>query len=139
MEAAAAADAPGGCNDEQGRRLHLAGLDAQALPALPLLQQVIGNGALLRAVLAVKSILALDHTHVRPEAQLPAGIPQGQGHIKIRHTGVLNGGIFQRGMLIADGTAGYHNVAGADIQINAAAGTDANEGIRADIGQLKKF
>ena len=73
---------------------------------------------------------------MRPEAQLPAGIPQGQGHVKIRDTGVLNGGIFQRGVLIADGAAGYHNVAGADIQINAAAGADADEGIRADIGQL---
>ena len=39
-------------------------------------------------------------------------------------------------MLIADSAAGYHNVAGADIQINAAAGADADEGIRADIGQL---
>ena len=43
VEAAAAADTQSSGHDEQSRAFHFAGLDTQALPAFPLLQQFIVN------------------------------------------------------------------------------------------------
>ena len=121
---------------KEGCGLHFAGFHSQALPALPFLQQVIVDGALLRAVLAVEGVFALDYAYMGPESKLPAGIPQSNGHIEVRHGGVFNGGILQRSMFKADGTAGHHHVPGTDLQINAAAGAYPDEGIRADVAEL---
>ena len=62
MEAGTAADAQSVSNHEQSGGLHLTGLHAQAFPALPLLKQLIVDGGLLGAVLAVERILALHDT-----------------------------------------------------------------------------
>ena len=121
---------------KEGCGLHFAGFHSQALPALPFLQQVIVDRALLRAVLAVEGVLALDYAYMGPESQFPAGIPQGNSHIEVRHGGVFNGGILQRGMFKADGTAGDHHIPGTDLQIDTAAGAYPDEGICADVAEL---
>ena len=41
-------------------------------------------------------------------------------------------GVFQRGMLISDGSRGDHYIPGQNVHGDAAAGADPNEGIRAD-------
>ena len=61
VEAGAAASAQCRRHHKQGSGLHLTGLDAQALPALPLSLQLIIDRGFLRAMLTVKAVLALDH------------------------------------------------------------------------------
>ena len=71
-----------------------------------------------------------------PVAKVLACSLQGGGNVKIRNCRELNGGIFQRSMLIADGTGGNHHITGADIHIDAAAGAHPDKSIRADGSQL---
>ena len=87
-------------------------------------------------MLAVESVLALDHAGVVAVSTLPGGLHQSGGHLKIRHGGILDGGVLPAGMLKADGAGGDDDVAGLHIQMDAAAGAHPEEGIRADIVQL---
>ena len=87
-------------------------------------------------MLAVESVLALDHAGVVAVSTLPGGLHQSGGHLKIRHGRILDGGVLPAGMLKADGAGGDDDVAGLHIQMDAAAGAHPEEGIRADIVQL---
>ena len=136
MEAAAAADAQSGGHHEQGRGLHLAGLDPQTFPGLPLIEQLIAHRHTLGAVLAVEAVLALDHAGVAGLAHGPGGLRQSAGDAEIRHGGELDGGVLQAGVLKPDGPGGHHDVSGLDVQIDAAAGAHPDKGVRADGGQL---
>ena len=69
-------------------------------------------------------------------AQRTRRLHQRCGHLEVGHGGVLDGRILPAGMLEADGAGGHHHVAGADIQIDAAAGTHPDKGVGADIVQL---
>ena len=129
-------DTQGAGHHEQGRGLHLAGLDAQPLPALPFLEKVVVDRGLFGAVLAVEGILALDNTHMIPVAQIIGGLLQGAGDAEIAHGGKLDGGILQRGVLIADGTVCDDHIAGQHIHVDTAAGAHPDEGVRADGSQL---
>ena len=131
MEAGAAAAAQGGGHHEHGGALHLAGLDAQALPGLPLLQQFVADGHTGGAVLAVEAVLALDDAGMVAVAQGVGRFHQGAGHGKVRHGGELDGGVLTAGMLEADGAGGDDHIAGLDIQVDAAAGAHPDERIRA--------
>ena len=136
MEAAAAADAQSGGHHEQGRGLHLAGLDPQALPRLPLAEQLVAHGHTLGAVLAVEAVLALDHAGVAGLAHGTGGLHQGAGDAEVRHGGELYGGVLQAGVLKADGPGGHHDVPGLDVQVDAAAGAHPDKGVGPDGGQL---
>ena len=59
MEAGTAAAAQRICHDEQRGGLHLTCQNTEALPGFPFLQQLIGDGHLRRAVLAVECVLCL--------------------------------------------------------------------------------
>ena len=87
-------------------------------------------------MLTVEGILALHHAHLRPLAQRTGRLHQRCGHLEVGHGGVLDGRILPAGVLEADGAGGHHHVAGADIQIDAAAGTHPDKGVGADIVQL---
>ena len=136
MEARAAPAAQRVGHHKQRRRLHLAGLHAQPLPRLPLVQQLIGHGHPRRTVLAVKRVLALHHAGV---VAVSAGLGrrhQSAGDLEIRHGGVLDGGVLLTGMFKPDGAGGNDHVAGLHVQVNAAAGAHADEGVGADVVQL---
>ena len=90
MEARTAANAQSICHHEQSRRLHFAGLDAQTLPAFPLVEQLVVYGALLGAVLAVESILTLDNTGVGVVTHLLTGSLQSQCDLEVCNCGILN-------------------------------------------------
>ena len=136
MEARATAAAKRVGHDEERGRLHLAGLDAETLPALPLLQKLIVDGALLGAVLPVETVLALHDTGVRAVAEVLRRLTQRERHVEVCHGGVLNGRILQRGVLVADRAGGDDHVAGLHVDVDAAAGAGADEGIRAELMQL---
>ncbi len=97
---------------EQRGGLHLAGLDTQPLPSLPLVQQLVGHGHAGGAVLAVERVLALDDAHLCALAQRPGRLDQRGGDLEVRHRGVLDGGVFLTGVLKADRAGGHHHVAG---------------------------
>jgi hypothetical protein len=67
---------------EQRGGFHLAGLHAQPLPGIPLVLELVPHGGLLRAVLAVKAVLALDHAGVQGIAQCFRGRHQAAGHAR---------------------------------------------------------
>ena len=87
-------------------------------------------------MLTVEGILALHHACMGTVAQSQACIPQGQGHIKVRHGRKLRRGILKGGMFKADGAGGYHHVSRKHIQIDTAAGTHPDKGVGADGSQL---
>ena len=87
-------------------------------------------------MLAVKRILALDHAGVETIAPGLGGLHQGGGHVEIGHGRILDGGVLPAGMLKADGAGGDDHIPGLHIQVDAAAGAHADEGVRADIVQL---
>ena len=61
---------------------------------------------------------------------------QRAGHLEIRDSGVLDGGVLPAGPLHSHRAGGHHHVAGAHVQVDAAAGAHPDEGIRADVVQL---
>ena len=136
MEATATADIQRRCHHEQSGRLHLTGFDTKALPALPLLEQVIVDRGLFRAVLSIEGILALHNAHMGTVAQILGGRLQGGGDVKIRHCRELNGCILQRSMLETDGATGDHHITGADVHVDAATGADTDKSVRTDRCQL---
>ena len=69
-------------------------------------------------------------------AQVLTGLLQRGGDFKIRHGRKFNGGVFQGGMLIADGTGGHHHIPRLNLQVDTAAGAHPDEGIRPDGCQL---
>ena len=87
-------------------------------------------------MLAVESVLALDHAGMDAVAQVLTGGFQRLRHTEVRNGRVLNGGIFQRSMLITDSAGGHDHVAGQHIHGDSAAGTHPNEGVRTDVVQL---
>ena len=87
-------------------------------------------------MLAVEGILALHHTGVGAVAQSFAGSFQSGGDLKIRHRRELDGRVFQRGVLKTDSTSGNHHVPRQHLHVDAAAGANPDEGIRADVMQL---
>ena len=101
MEAGTAAAAERGGDDEHRGGLHFARLDAEALPALPLLQKLVVDGALFGAVLAVEAVLALDNAGVRRVAESERGLAQGKGDVKVGDGRELDGRILARGVLKA--------------------------------------
>ena len=122
--------------DEEGGRFHLAGLNAQALPCFPLLQELIRNGHLGGAVLTVEGILTLDNAGVGTLAHSLRSLTEGQSNIQIGYCRILNGSILHRGMLKADGTGSNNDIAGLYIQVNTATGTYADKGICANVVEL---
>ena len=87
-------------------------------------------------MLAVKAVLALDHADVEGIAHCLGSVYQRIGDLPVRHGGKFDGGIFQAGVLKADGAGGHHNVAGLHVQVDAAAGAGADKGVRAALVQL---
>ena len=87
-------------------------------------------------MLAIEGVLALHHAGFQGLAQVFGGLYQGAGDVEIGHGRVLDGGILPAGVLKADGPGGHHHVAGAHVQVDAAAGAHPDEGIRADVVQL---
>ena len=136
MEAAAAADVKGGGHHKQRSGFHLTGLDAQALPRLPLIEQLIAHRHPGRAVLAIKAVLALDHTGVAGLAHRLGRLNERIGNADVRHGRELNRRILPAGPLMADSAGGHHNISGLDLQIYAAAGADPDKCVRADGSQL---
>ena len=115
VEAGAAAAAERGGDDEHCGGLHFACLDAKALPALPLLQKLVVDGALFRRVRAVVAVLALDDAGVGAVAELFGCLTKGEGDVEIGDGGELDGRVFERGVLVADGAGGDDDVAGLDV------------------------
>ena len=136
MEAAAAAAVQGISHHKEGGGLHFTGLDVQALPGLPFVEQLIGYRHTLGAVLAVERVLALNDAYLGTLAQRPGRLDQRGGDLEVRHRGVLDGGIFPAGMLQADRAGGDHHVTAADIQLDAAAGPYADKRVSADVVQF---
>ena len=87
-------------------------------------------------MLSVKSVLALHHAHMVPDAQLIRRLLQGGGHLKVRHSGPLQRCILLAGAVHADAAVGDDHITGLHIQIHAAGGAHANEGICAAHFQL---
>ena len=87
-------------------------------------------------MLAVKAVLALDHADVEGIIQRIGSVYQCVGDLPVRHGGEFDGGVFQTGVLEADGAGGHHNVAGLHVQVDAAAGASADEGVRTALVQF---
>ena len=87
-------------------------------------------------MLAVKAVLALDHADVEGITHRLGSVYQCVGDLPVRHGGEFDGGVFQTGVLEADGTGGHHNVAGLHVQVDAAAGAGADKGVRAALVQF---
>ena len=87
-------------------------------------------------MLTIKRILALDDAGVGAVAQTLTGSFQRGRDVKVRHGGELNGGVFQRGMLVTDSARGDNHVPGQNVHGDTAAGAHPDEGIRADGRQL---
>ena len=87
-------------------------------------------------MLAVERVLALNDAYLGTLAQRLGRLDQCGSDLEVRHRGVLDGGIFPAGMLKADRAGGDHNIAAADIQLNAAAGPYADKRVSADVVQL---
>lgn len=133
MEAGTAAAAQRICHDEQRGGLHLTCQNTEALPGFPFLQQLIGDGHLRRAVLAVECVLALHDADMRLLTHGERSLTQGIGHIKVGNGRILERRIFLRRVLKADGSRRNDDIAGLDLQVDAAAGTDADERVRTDV------
>ena len=71
--------------------LHFACLDAKALPALPLLKELVVDRALFGAVLDVEAVLALDDAGVGAVAELFGCLTKGEGDVEIGDSGELDG------------------------------------------------
>ncbi len=123
-------------HNKQRRGFHLGSLTAHPFPGFPFIQQLIAHRHSLRLMLAIKSILALNHTSVVGMSQLLTGSYQGVCHIKICDSRIFDGGIFPAGALHPDSAGGYHDVAALYIQLDAAAGAHTNKGIRSTEHQL---
>ena len=87
-------------------------------------------------MLPVEGILALHNAGVRALSHCQRGLTQRKCNVDIRYGGILDRRVFLRGMFKADGAGGDDNIAGLHVQLNAAAGADTDEGIRADVVQL---
>ena len=87
-------------------------------------------------MLAVKAVLALDDAGMEGIAQGLRGPYQVVHDAEIRHGGELQGGVFQAGVLKADGAGCHHDVPGLYVYVNAAAGPRADEGVRAALVEL---
>ncbi len=100
-------------------------------------KQLQGSGysvdACGEAVLPVEAVLALHDTGVRAVAEALRRLTQRECHVEVCHGGVLNGRVLQRGVLVADRAGGDDHVAGLHIDVDAAAGAGADEGIRAEL------
>ena len=87
-------------------------------------------------MLAVKAVLALDDARMQRQTQSFRGPGKAVGDPQVRHRRILDRRVFQAGVLKADGAGGHHDVAGLDVQVDAAAGAGADEGVRAAFVQL---
>ena len=136
VEAGAAAHPQGGGTAEQGGGLHLGGQDTQALPRLPLVEQLLAHWHPLGVVLSIEGILALHHAGVPGLAQVFGSLHQGTLHLIVGHGGELDGGVLPAGPLVADRAGGDHHIVALNGQGDAAAGAHPDEGVRADVVQL---
>ena len=136
VEAGAAAYPQGGGAAEQGGGLHLGGQDTQALPRLPLVEQLLAHWHPLGVVLSIEGILALHHAGVPGLAQVFGSLHQGSLHLIVGHGGELDGGVLPAGPLVADRAGGDHHIVALNGQGDAAAGAHPDEGVRADVVQL---
>ena len=87
-------------------------------------------------MLAVERVLALHHAHLRPLAQRSGSLYQRGSHLKVGHRRILDGRILPAGVFKADRAGGHHHVAGAHVQVDAAAGAHPQKRVRADVVQL---
>ena len=87
-------------------------------------------------MLAVKTVLALDHAHMQGQPQGPGSLSQAACHVKIRHSGELDGGVLRAGVFEADGAGGHHDIPGLHVDVDAAAGAGADKGIGAALVEL---
>ncbi len=132
VEAGAAPDAQCRRAAEQRRRLHLRGQHPQALPGLPLGEQLVGHGHTGGAVLAIEGVLALNDPRVPGLPQGLGGLHQGGLHLVVGHGGELDGGVLPRGPLVADGPGGNDHIVALDLEGDAPAGAHPDEGMYAD-------
>ena len=79
------------------------------------MQKLVVDGALFRGVLAVEAVLALDDAGVGEVAELFGCLTKGEGDVEIGDGGELDGRVFERGVLVADGAGGDDDVAGLDV------------------------
>ena len=84
MEAAAAAAVQGISHHKEGGGLHFTGLDVQALPGLPFVEQLIGYRHTLGAVLAVERVLALNDAYLGTLAQRLGRLDQCGGDLEVQ-------------------------------------------------------
>ena len=87
-------------------------------------------------MLAVECVLALHDTDMRLLTHGERSLTQGIGHIKVGNGRILERRIFLRRVLKADGSRRNDDIAGLNLQVDAAAGTDADERVRTDVVQL---
>ena len=87
-------------------------------------------------MLAVEAVLALHDADVVGKAQRLCLVAQGGRHLEVGHGGELDGQILAAGALHADGGIDHHKVAGLDVELHAAAGAHAHEGLHAELRQL---
>lgn len=66
-------------------------------------------------MLAVEAVLALDDAGVGAVAELFGCLTKGEGDVEIGDGGELDGRVFERGVLVADGAGGDDDVAGLDV------------------------
>ena len=87
-------------------------------------------------MLTVEGVLALYHAGVSAIAELLTCTLECHSNVEARNSREFDGCIFHRGVLVADGSGGYHDIAGHNVKIDTAAGTDADEGVSTDSGEL---
>ena len=136
MEAGAAPDAAAGRHHEQGRALHLAGLHPQALPSLPFVLEFCADRHPPRGVLPIEAVLGLYHPGVDGLAHTLSRCHQCIGDRQIRRCRKFNGRVLPAGTLLTDGGGGHHNIAGAHLEVDPAAGTHPDKCISPDITQF---
>ena len=136
METGAAPHPAGGSHGKQGRGLHLRGQHAKALPRLPLLLQLIGHRHPSGGMLPIEGVLALYDPCLPGQAQVLRRLHQSAGHPEVGHSGPLDGCVLPAGPLHAHRAGGHHNIPALHVQVDAATGANADEGVRAQVGQL---
>ena len=87
-------------------------------------------------MLTVEGVFTLDDAGVGIKSQRFAGLLQRGGQLEIGNSGIFNGRILQRGVLITDSAGGNNDITGLHIQVNTAAGARPQEGVRADFYQF---
>ena len=163
VEDGAGADAAGCADDEERRGFHFGCFGAHALPVFPLREQVGGDRGGAGGVLAVEGVLALDDAEVVVEGEGGGGfqefgvgarevegaddgfrgpverlgrVGEGPGDREVGDGGEFEAGIFEGGAFGTDGAGRDDGVAGADVEVDAAAGADTNEGVGAEADEL---